>query len=116
MNTFEEFKEMISKMDGMDSRLTLDPEQIKEYYREQCMAQIGQHFNLVLGFFMQNYNEMEPKQLHEWVIAIEKFFGITNEREGKITNFENEFQKIELTKQEKIELAEKNLAKSGIIF
>ena len=35
---------------------------------------------------------------------------------GKITNFENEFQKIELTKHEKIELAEKNLAKSGIIF
>lgn len=116
MQTFEEFKELIDKVNSQGSQLSIDPSEINGMYNEQCLNQIGVYFNMTLGFFLQNYKELDPKQMYDWVIAIEKFFRINTDKQGRVESFGEERKEIELTKQQKIDKASDSLVKSGIIL
>jgi len=136
--TFQQFKDIIEQSSG-SAPFEINPEMIEQFYKEQCLQQIGKYLDLTLGFFIQNHQEMSPEQLYEWSEAIREFFGINVANSGEITSeqqqpaiiytngesraeIKQELQElaleetpvIELSKEEKIEQARKNLEKSGL--
>lgn len=129
--TFEQFKQIIEQSKG-SAPFEIKPEMIEQFYKEQCLQQIGADMNLALGYFLQNQEGMSPEQLYEWSIAIRNFFGIQVSEGGNVTSSQDEPSVTsvtsapivyegtpvgeirELTKEEKIEQAKKNLEKSGL--
>lgn len=137
--TFEQFKEVVEKARG-SSDFTFTSEQLKAFYKEQCLKQIGSNLDLVLGFFMKSAAEMSTTQLYDWSVAIEGFFQIKRDTSGQVssqtynqlgsdfdldTKLVSETKKEEptaipveevkeLSKEEKIEEARKNLEKAGL--
>lgn len=133
MQTFEEFKLLVEK--SQDSAgFSFQPEQLEQFYKEQCLQQIGADLNLALGFFLKNHGDMNPQQIYDWHVTIRNFFGITEAREGMIDTSDNidqnvrnneqfplkgsdfDLDKKELSRTEKIFQAEESLKKAGLIL
>lgn len=133
MQTFEEFKLLVEK--SQDSAgFSFQPEQLEQFYKEQCLQQIGVDLNLALGFFLKNHGDMNPQQIYDWYLAIRNFFGIIEAREGMIDTSDNidqnvrnneqitpkgndfDLDKKELSRTEKIFQAEESLKKAGLIL
>lgn len=133
MQTFEEFKLLVEK--SQDSAgFSFQPEQLEQFYKEQCLQQIGVDLDTALGFFIKNHGDMNPQQIYDWYVTIRNFFGIIEAREGMSVISDNidqnvrnneqitpkgsdfDLDKKELSRTEKIFQAEESLKKAGLIL
>ncbi len=120
MQTFEEFKILVEKSQD-SARFSFQPEQLEQFYKEQCLQQIGVDLDIALGFFIKNHGDMNPQQLYDWYLAIRSFFGITSAREGVIDISDNNEQSVQNSEQitskgNDFDLDKKELSRTEKIF
>lgn len=112
-----EFKDMMAKAAQETGQQTpFTTEQMERFYKEQCLQQIVQDLELVIGHLSHNMDSMSPDNFFDNIAAIREFFGITQQSQGEIRAEQNsKGSDFDIDTEDKFTKAEKALLDKGIL-
>lgn len=98
-------------------QVSFTAEQMERFYKEQCLQQIVQDLELVVGHLSHNIDAMTADNFFDNIEAIRNFFGIkavpTAQTEAEQSQKGSDF---DIDKEDKFAKAEKALMDKGILI